>query len=108
MAAGGIEDAHTGRGEAHPIAGRGLKGLDEDLADVMADPFIKNSDEEVPELPGLHRTFRNGMPLLQNGHLTLVQALDGGDKLYPGGTNFIPQKPVDLQGVIGINAVDGG
>ena len=37
-----------------------------------------------------------------------VQALDGRNELHPGGAGFVPEKAVDLEGVISVEPIDGG
>ena len=67
----------------------------------------KNGDEEVAELPGPDRALRNRVPLLKDGDLPMVKPLDGRNELDPGGYDLVPQEPVDLHGVVGVDPVDG-
>ena len=66
-------------------------GVDEYPADVMPDPLIKNSDQEITELFRQNRTFRNGGPFLAEGDPRVVEALDRWNELHPGGPGFVPE-----------------
>ena len=108
MPAGGIEDAHAGGGQAQPVSHGRLKGLDEYPAHIIADPFVKNGAQEITELFGPHRTLRNGGPFLVKGDSLFIEALDRRDELHPGGAGFVPEKAVNLEGVISVEPINGG
>jgi hypothetical protein len=68
--------------------------------------LIEDPDQEAPELLVAHRSGRNLISRLDQVQAIRVYSFDDEDELDPTGAGFVPQKAVNLQGMVTGNAVD--
>ena len=53
------ENAETGA-QPHPVSKGHIEELDENASQVVADPFLKGLDKEIPVFSGFHAPGRHG------------------------------------------------
>lgn len=107
----GLRHGANARLLAHPARQRGIKELHENLADIMAHPFIEHRAEETSVLFGRHGEGREGTfaAFGDRGEVTTVvvrtESLNDRGKLDVARA-YIFIEMVDLQGIVGIIVVD--
>ena len=102
QAAGGSEDTDRSR-HPEPSGKRSVEVEDKGVAHILFHPLVEDLDQETAELLGLHRPVRDLAAFLVAG---FVVTLDNGDELDVMCPELVPEKPVDVQRMIGVFRVD--
>ena len=107
------KDAQTGFHARTRFQGD-VEELHEGAAHIGADPFVENRAEEICRIAAAQQTtarpWLRGSPA-RSGAARLGDLvrnpLDNGNELHVAASIF-PKKPVDLQRLVGVGAMDGG